>query len=123
MGVRLTFKTPDNMWDMSGSYVNINVPFISKYEWHPFSLYTHASKPGFSCVCMAVGGDWTTALHEQTAFDTRRPIWVQGPFVSPFTATCAKADNLILVATGIGITPCIGVLERFGDARSMTIVW
>ena len=53
---------------------------------------------------MAVTGDWTTAVHNELKVPSSRPGWVYGPFPSPF-GTATNYDNLIVVASGIGITP------------------
>merc|ERR1711957_1078525 len=45
-----------------------------------------------------------------------------GPFVSPFESALAY-DSLILVATGIGITPCLGVMNTCCLSRSVNLIW
>jgi hypothetical protein len=42
-------------------------------------------------------GDWTHKVWEALKRDTHRPIWVQGPFSSPYDRA-ADYDNQILVA-------------------------
>jgi len=53
---------------------------------------------------MAVAGDWTKAVHNELKAPSSRPGWLYGPFPSPFSTTTSY-DNLIVVASGIGITP------------------
>jgi hypothetical protein len=50
-----------------------------------------------------------------------RPVWVQGPFPSPYSKAI-DFDNLILVASGIGITPAMAVLEHHRERR-VNLIW
>ena len=47
-------------------------------------------------VCMMRVGDWTAALHNAVTAcsDTHRPVWVQGPFTSPYGASL-DYDNVV----------------------------
>ncbi len=78
------------------------IPWVARGEWHPFSLFPHPTKRGHSCVCMALAGDWTRELHDAVRRPTRRPVWISGPFASPYS-TAINYDNLILVASGAPI--------------------
>ena len=109
------------MTDGTG-YVLVCLPWLSKFEWHAFSLFSHPTKPHHSCVCMAVGGDWTRRLHEVVQRPTRRPVWISGPFASPY-ATAAEYDNLVLVASGIGITPAMSIITTYRDTRRVNLIW
>ena len=111
-GVELTFAHPPWFVTDGTGYVLVCLPWLSKFEWHAFSLFSHPTKPHHSCVCMAVGGDWTRRLHEVVQRPTRRPVWISGPFASPY-ATAAEYDNLVLVATGIGITPAMSIITTY----------
>ena len=48
--------------------------------------------------------------------------WVRGPFTSPY-AISSLFSHLVLVASGIGITPALGVLGHFQDSRLCIVVW
>ena len=67
---------------------------------------------------MPVGG-WTKALDHavQDGHGIHRALWVRGPYVSPYASASAFA-HLILIASGIGITPALGVLGQFSQGRS-----
>lgn len=68
-------------------------------------------------------GDWTHTLLKLLAErDTRRPVWVQGPFCSPYD-TAVQSDNQILVAGGIGITPAISVMRKHAASRRTNLIW
>ena len=74
-------------------------------------------------------GDWSKALsntvlqEERTSrILTRRSLWVRGPFTSPYSIS-HRFSNLILFASGIGITPALGVLDQYYGDRNCIVVW
>ena len=95
---------------------------VSRSQFHAFSLVQLAGKPGTSIVCMAVVGDWTEAVHAALKRPSCRPAWIYGPFPSPFGAA-SNFDNLICVASGIGITPAISIVTSFAQTRRVNLVW
>jgi len=121
-GVQLRFKNPPGMPLYEGGYVNLNVPFVSKFQWHPFSTFPDPQDSTWTCISIAAAGGWTRKLHAVTERETHRSVWVQGQFPSPFNQA-TSFDNLILVASGIGITPCLGIINRLGLERSTNLIW
>ena len=91
-GVELTFKHPSGFKTCSTGYILVCIPWISKWEWHAFSLFAHPTKPDHSCVCMCMNGDWTKALHDAVKVPTTRPVFIAGPYATPF-ATALNYDN------------------------------
>jgi len=65
--------------------------------------------PNHSSVCIATAGNWTKELHAILKTPSSRPGWVYGPFLSPFSSA-TSFDNMIVVASGIGITPVCPLL-------------
>ncbi|KAH8097181.1 oxidoreductase [Aureococcus anophagefferens] len=121
--VQLDFENPPGFYagGWKSGYVLVCVPWLAKAEWHAFSVFQHPTLPDHSSVCMAVGGDWTRALHDAVSLrPTTRPVWVAGPRHSPY-ASSFKADNIITVASGIGITPALSA-TRF-PANGWTLVY
>ena len=53
---------------------------------------------------------------------TTRPVWIQGPFASPF-GTAMNFDKLLLVASGIGVTPALSCLRQYGGERRVALMW
>lgn len=122
-GVLLSFRRPSSMRVLTGGYINVNVPCLAISEWHPFSCFQHHTDPDTLCVTVAKnGGDWSGRLHELVKRPCRSTLWVQGPFVSPFNSSL-NFDSLILVASGIGITPCLGVINSCGSSRAVHLIW
>ena len=121
-GTQLTFPNPPG-FDATGCYAYVNVPWIARDEWHAFSLYPAPDDPsGSTAICANVAGDWTRKLHAAVEYDTVRPCFVCGPFTSPFS-TATAFDNLALVATGVGITPALAILNAFEATRRVNIIW
>ena len=44
-GTHLSFQNPEGFRPWQVGYVYVNIPWISKYEWHPFTLYPHLTAP------------------------------------------------------------------------------
>jgi len=121
-GVDLTFAHPDGFSGRSG-YVYVCLPWVSRLEWHAFSLFQHPTLPNHSSVCMNVNGDWTRAVHEAVRSRTVRPVWVSGPFASPYS-TAVSYEDLILVASGIGITPAMDIINAYRSGnRRLSLIW
>ena len=71
-------------------------------------------------------GDWTRRVSEAVkdqALRRHRTCWIRGPYSSPF-AIAHDFSQLILFASGIGITPALGVLGHYkGAKRIKFVVW
>ena len=120
--VEVVWEHPKGFRSDGAGYVYICLPWISKTEWHAFSLVKHPTLPNHSCVCMAAVGDWTKKVHAALAKPCARPAWIYGPFPSPFS-TASGYDNLIAIASGIGITPSISTVVHLGETRQVHLIW
>ncbi len=123
-GALVEFRLPANFHCRSGKYVFVCAPYISKYEWHAFSIIpiTHLDgSPGCSFYAQACG-DWTRALLAAAKNNVRRPLWVNGAYPSPFD-TSVKFDYLFLVCTGIGITPGVSVVSQYCHSKVIVLIW
>jgi hypothetical protein len=124
--VEIQFEHPKGFRSDGAGYVYICLPWISKTEWHAFSLVelpTQEGSPRKSAVCMAVVGDWTSKVHAQiTKHLLSRPGWVYGPFPSPFS-TASSYSKLITVASGIGITPSVSAIDHLAKDRKVNLIW
>ena len=61
-------------------------------------------------------------MHKALKSPTVRPTWVYGPFPSPFELATIT-DDAICIASGIGITPAICVVHKFGKTRRINLIW
>ena len=75
-------------------------------------------------IFMVPTGDWTKEVYNEVSSRTQlRSCWVRGPYVSPYSVA-GDFSNLALLATGIGITPALGVIGQYkGFSRLKTLVW
>ena len=120
--IEVTWENPPGFENRGAGYVYICVPWVSKNEFHAFSVMGHRTRPNHSSVCIATKRDWSKNLHAQLATPSHRPGWVYGPFPSPFS-TAVDYDNLIAIATGIGITPSISALISLSEVRVVNLIW
>lgn len=97
-----------------GMFAFLNCPKISYFQWHPFSI---CSSPKDDTLEFAVHnkGDWTKQFME-----IQEPIYIYGPFGSPLQ-NYKKYSNMLLIATGAGITPFMSFLKDTDS--SITLVW
>ena len=103
----------------AGSYVFLNVPALSGYEWHPFTL-TSAPERDFLSLHIRNAGDWTGRLHELCALASaasvapKQPampqVVVDGPFGAP-SEGYLNYPVAVLVGAGIGVTPFASILD------------
>ena len=67
-------------------------------------------------------GDWSKSLVESVT-NERRASWVRGPYTSPYHVA-QEFSHLVLVATGIGITPALGIMGQYpGFSRTKILMW
>lgn len=90
-----------------GQYLYLNIPNISKLEYHPFSIVSMPLDSNMKVIINNVG-DWTTKLFENINDITY--INIDGPIRSKLE-NIVKYKKIILIASGIGITPFISTLR------------
>lgn len=129
----LRFERPAGFGDKAGDYVFINIPAISRHEWHPFTL-TSAPQTPYLSVHIRSLGDWTTTVHERFLVwrdAVGMPVHVDGPYGTP-TFHLPESEHAVAIAAGIGVTPFASLLRsiaarrKAGDAlklRRLHFVW
>ena len=122
-GVMMTMNVSENFQKMGGNggICYVNLPWISKNQWHAFSLFENPSNPAERQVFISKRGDWTTSVHRALQRDTVRPCYINGPFLSPYN-NADSYDNQILVASGIGITPALSIICAHKNHRRINLV-
>ncbi|KAF2558788.1 hypothetical protein F2Q68_00014365 [Brassica cretica] len=101
------------------SFIFMNIPSISQFQWHPFSITSSSSVDKHTMsVMMKCEGKWTDSvykkLEEAADSDTKInniTIRVEGPY-GPVSVDFLRYDTLFLVAGGIGITPFLNILQE-----------
>eukprot|EP01104_Vermistella_antarctica_P015883 TRINITY_DN5307_c0_g2_i1.p1 TRINITY_DN5307_c0_g2~~TRINITY_DN5307_c0_g2_i1.p1 ORF type:complete len:579 (+),score=114.55 TRINITY_DN5307_c0_g2_i1:193-1929(+) len=108
----------------AGQYLYLNCPYISRYEWHPFTISSSPFQDYVSCHIRCVG-PWTKALEAIIGCDKQGMLLVidkvKGPDGSPIlrvdgpfgsaSEDCLKYETVMLVGAGIGITPFASILR------------
>jgi len=125
-GVRISMPVSERFQkcarNAQGGYAYILIPWINDKQWHPFSLFEDPADPSTQQMFLMKSGDWTSSVHKALCRDTTRPCWIKGPFPSPYSHASGY-DNMILVASGIGITPALGAINAFKDSRRVNLIW
>ncbi|KAK3312445.1 FAD-binding domain-containing protein [Apodospora peruviana] len=96
----------------AGQYVFLQVPKISLFQWHPFTVSTCISNE-FQ-LHIKTDGNWTSKLRslgDESNPGTLTPIQIgiNGPFGAP-AQRFYDFSHSIVVGSGIGVTPFSGIL-------------
>ena len=75
-------------------------------------------------IFIAPSGDWCKQLATDIVSNKRsRHCYVSGPYTSPYY-TASNFSHLLLTASGVGITPAIGIMNQYpADTRTKVLVW
>lgn len=118
-------------WDAipheTGQYLFLNIPVISEIEWHPFTISSAPQDKYTTFHIKSMGkGTWTGQLYElakkvakgdkknDDVFDislSEVRVHTEGPYGVPMEHT--EYDRVVLVAGGIGITPCMSTFRSY----------
>jgi NADPH oxidase len=115
----------------AGHYIWVNVPTISKWQWHPFTL-TSAPHEDHLSVHINLTGDWTKAVGSYLAPPPQKgkkisethinidqkfsiPVRIDGPYGTA-SGEVFEHTHVILVGGGIGVTPFVSVLKSISHA-------
>ncbi|KAJ3284955.1 hypothetical protein HK104_009697 [Borealophlyctis nickersoniae] len=112
-----------------GQYVFLNVPAVSYFQWHPFTI-SSTMEEGFLSLHIRVVGDWTRALSTlvrsstSTGYERDIRVCIDGPFGAP-AQDFYYYEYTMLVCAGIGVTPAASLLKsvwyRYWRGAPMTV--
>lgn len=110
--IELRFNKPSLVYK-AGQYVLINIPSISRFQWHPFTI-TSSPDEAFTSIHMRIVGDWTENVASylslnQTQLD-QFVVRVDGPF-GTVSEDWKNYPISILIGAGIGVTPASSILK------------
>ncbi|OQS07987.1 hypothetical protein THRCLA_00030 [Thraustotheca clavata] len=108
-GAELHPATPNQYDYKVGNFVYINVPHISKIQWHPLTIASAPSTSATRIVLYAKPlGDWSSKLkeyaHECSSGDVSPVVHMDG-FYGSSLEIYKQYSTLLLVGGGIGMTP------------------
>ena len=118
--VEITCKHPNGRnWRYSaGQYILLQVPKISSFQWHPFTI--SSCRGDVLQVHIKLDGDWTNKLADILSEDEDIRVGIDGPFGAP-AQRFYDYDYSIIVGGGIGITPFSAILtdleESFNERK------
>ncbi|KAJ5011127.1 Superoxide-generating NADPH oxidase heavy chain subunit A [Colletotrichum sp. SAR 10_99] len=109
--VEITATIPsERIWRyQAGQYVFLQVPAISAFQWHPFTV--SICKGREFQLHIKTDGNWTKRLRELGggAGEARIEVGINGPFGAP-AQRFYDFRHTIIVGSGIGVTPFSGIL-------------
>lgn len=104
--VCITAEIPKyRLWNyQAGQYVFLQVPQLSRWQWHPFTVSECVGK-NFK-LHIKTDGNWTSKLRDLSDL---KHVSIDGPYGAP-AQRFYDFDQTIIVGSGIGITPFSGIL-------------
>uniref|UniRef100_K3WXN2 FAD-binding FR-type domain-containing protein n=1 Tax=Globisporangium ultimum (strain ATCC 200006 / CBS 805.95 / DAOM BR144) TaxID=431595 RepID=K3WXN2_GLOUD len=98
-----------------GQFVYLNVPSVSKLQWHPFTI---GSSPRSSATTLTILlkslGDWTNDLVKYTKECKQSnvlPVVYMDGFHGGSLETYEEYPTVCLIGGGIGVTPILAILD------------
>ncbi|KAF8113007.1 hypothetical protein N665_0058s0104 [Sinapis alba] len=114
--IELTFsKTPRLVYSPT-SILFVNIPSISKLQWHPFTITSSSNLEAEKLsVVIKSEGKWSTKLYQMLSSSSsdkieRLAVSVEGPY-GPASTDFFRHEALVMVSGGSGITPFISVIR------------
>ncbi|XP_062149742.1 ferric reduction oxidase 2-like [Alnus glutinosa] len=113
--VELNFSKNPGLSYTPTSSVFINVPSISKLQWHPFTI-TSSSKMDLDKLSVVIksNGSWSQKMYQTLSSPSpmdRMEVSIEGPYGPPSTHFL-KHDMVVMVSGGSGITPFISIIRE-----------
>ncbi|TYI63951.1 hypothetical protein E1A91_D09G051600v1 [Gossypium mustelinum] len=98
------------------SIIFVNVPAISKLQWHPFTI-TSNSNMDTDKLSMVVKseGRWSSDLYQKLSSPLPMDgfqVSIEGPYGPPASTHLLRHDILVLLSGGSGITPFISIIRE-----------
>ncbi|XP_057495747.1 ferric reduction oxidase 2-like [Actinidia eriantha] len=96
------------------SIMFMNVPCISKMQWHPFTISSSSSLESEKIsVIIKSEGSWSNKLYQMLSSPSsvdHLDVSIEGPY-GPASTDFLRHDTLVMVSGGSGITPFISIIR------------
>lgn len=103
-----------------GQYIYLQIPTISRFQWHPFTV-SKISSDSIIIHIRTSAGNWTSSLYQQALKNDEMKVAMEGPYGSP-TREFYRYDHTLIFGAGIGITPFSAILfdlfDKLNDSKS-----
>ncbi|KAM3682191.1 hypothetical protein ACB098_12G055100 [Castanea mollissima] len=110
--VELNFsKSPGLIYNPT-SMLFLNVPSISKLQWHPFTITSSNMEPDRLSIVIKSEGSWSQKLYQELSSSVDYlNVSVEGPY-GPTSSHFLRHESLVMVSGGSGITPLISIIRE-----------
>ncbi|XP_047321101.1 ferric reduction oxidase 2-like [Impatiens glandulifera] len=113
--VELSFAKNPGLRYNPTSNIFINVPSISRLQWHPFTVTSNSNMdPEILSIVVKSEGCWTQQIYQTISKSSqmeRIEVSTEGPY-GPASTQYSSYDKLVLISGGSGITPFISVIRE-----------
>jgi len=102
----------------------LNSPFEESLDMATLARQDLTKRHNTTQIFVVPAGDWSKALAEEVdGRNQMRSCWMKGPFTSPYFVA-SYFSHVVLMASGIGITPALGVIGQYpGSSRTKILIW
>ncbi|PRQ60158.1 putative ferric-chelate reductase (NADH) [Rosa chinensis] len=112
--IELNFSKSQGLDYNPTSILFINVPSVSKMQWHPFTVNSNSNMEAdkLSVVIKSLGS-WSQKLYQQLSSNSMDHIQVsvEGPY-GPTSSHFLRHKALVMISGGSGITPMISIIRE-----------
>ncbi|XP_058769824.1 ferric reduction oxidase 4-like [Vicia villosa] len=111
--LELNFSKNPSLYYNPTSLVFINVPTVSKLQWHPFTVTSSCNMESNNLsVTIKNVGSWSNKLYQQLSSSSldHLNVSVEGPY-GPHTKQFLRHEQIVMVSGGSGITPFISIIR------------
>ncbi|KAK1364325.1 Ferric reduction oxidase 2 [Heracleum sosnowskyi] len=113
--VELNFSKTKGLTYTPTSIMFVNVPSISKVQWHPFTITSNSKlEPEKMSVMIKGDGSWSKRLFHTLSSPSsvdRLDVSVEGPY-GPASTNFLRHDALVMISGGSGISPFISIFRE-----------
>ncbi|KAI3449206.1 hypothetical protein Pfo_005871 [Paulownia fortunei] len=113
--VELNFSKSKGLSYTPTSIMFMNVPSISKLQWHPFTISSSSNLESDKLSVIIKGeGTWSNKLYQLLASPSsvdRLDVSIEGPY-GPASTDFIRHDLLVMVSGGSGVTPFISIIRE-----------
>ncbi|KAK6142797.1 hypothetical protein DH2020_023145 [Rehmannia glutinosa] len=113
--LELNFSKAKGLSYTPTSIMFMNVPSISKLQWHPFTISSSCNLESDKISVIIKGeGTWSKKLYQLLASPVsvdRLEVSIEGPY-GPASTDFLRHDLLVMVSGGSGVTPFISIIRE-----------
>ncbi|KAL3622150.1 hypothetical protein CASFOL_033561 [Castilleja foliolosa] len=113
--LELNFSKTKDMSYTPTSIMFINIPSLSKLQWHPFTISSSSNLESDKLsVIIKADGSWTNKLYQLLSSPLsldRLDVSIEGPY-GPASTDFLRHDILVMICGGSGITPFISIIRE-----------